>query len=120
MTINVFYPLPNGTKIACNCDDEQCWKQVEVAEEGFTYEEDSSDLSGQSYVADFDLPEGVFFCRMSQVEPNLSDDDLVRYLKESFKVFEMQLPNWIVRMVLPAMHRQRSYYEQVIDSLKKA
>lgn len=117
--MKVYQLLPYGKKITCDCADEECWHQIETEPHGFFYSEDGTDHTHELYEADFTFPDEIEICVAVEIEPRLTDENLEQMLRSSFKVFDMKLPDWIVRMVMPAMQQERSYYELIIEEMMR-
>lgn len=119
MTMIIYEPVPYGKRITCECENEECWHQIEVEGDGFFYKHDGTDHTHEQYEDDFTFPEGFVICQAKEIEPAMDEDTMRSYLHDSFKFFGMKLPDWIVKMVLPAMERERSFYELELDRIRE-
>lgn len=65
--MKAYLPVDLGTKIHCDCDDEQCWAGIEVLPQSLSFYRDMSDESlGGIHV---ELPEGYELCKSVEVNP---------------------------------------------------
>jgi len=64
--MKAYLPVGLGTKIQCNCDDDQCWAGIEILPEALSFYRDLSDESqGGIHV---ELPEGYELCKVVEVK----------------------------------------------------